>query len=171
MPRAGWYVTLGLVFGMLAFMRSNAYRRRTGNSPWHIHPLVWGIVSVFVTFLVTLLSIVFVAIFGTVLSIYAWSPRSQPVRQPQEVPTASSLPGISLAAGPASGAGGDGAAGLAGRPDGSPRAALLRRVGLDRARGGRRGHLERSFLRARIAEGPLRSVGTGAVFRELGIRL
>lgn len=101
MPRAGWYVTLGLVFGMLAFMRSNAYRRRTGNSPWHIHPLVWGIVSVFVTFLVTLLSIVFVAIFGTVLSIYAWAPRSQPVRQPQEVPTASSLPGISLATGPA----------------------------------------------------------------------
>jgi hypothetical protein len=80
-PRTGWYITLGLVFGMLAFMRSNAYRRRTGNSPWHIHPLVWGIVSVFVTFLVTLMSIVFVAIFGTLLSIFAWSPRSQPSRE------------------------------------------------------------------------------------------
>ena len=77
LPRTGWYVTLGLVFGMLAFMRTNAYRRRTGASPWHIHPLVWGIVSVFVTFLVTLMSIVFVAIFGTLLSIVAWSPRSQ----------------------------------------------------------------------------------------------
>ena len=102
-PRAGWYVTLGLVFGMLAFMRSNAYRRRTGNSPWHIHPLVWGIVSVFVTFLVTLLSIVFVAIFGTVLSIYAWSPRAQSVRQPHATsgPEYSALPEASLATGPA----------------------------------------------------------------------
>src|ERR1035441_9041054 len=81
-PRTGWYLTLGLVFGMLAFMRTNAYRRRTGSSPWHIHPLVWGLVSVFVAFLVTLLSIVFVAIFGTVLSIFAWAPRSQPSREP-----------------------------------------------------------------------------------------
>jgi hypothetical protein len=80
-PRTGWYLTLGLVFGMLAFMRSNAYRRRTGSSPWHIHPLVWGIVSVFVTFLVTLLSIVFVAIFGTILSFLAWSPRGQSSRE------------------------------------------------------------------------------------------
>ena len=79
-PRTGWYLILGIVFGMLAFVRSNAYRRRTGTSPWHIHPLVWGIVSVFVTFLVTLLSIVFVAIFGTLLSIFAWSPRFQPGR-------------------------------------------------------------------------------------------
>jgi len=81
-PRTGWYITLGLVFGMLAFMRSNAYRRRTGSSPWHIHPLVWGIVSVFVTFLVTLMSIVFVAIAGTLLSIFAWSPRFQAGRGP-----------------------------------------------------------------------------------------
>jgi hypothetical protein len=73
--RASLYVSLGLVFGMLAFVRSNAYKRRTGNSPWHIHPLVWGGVSVFVAFFVTLLSIVFVAVFGTLLSIVAWSPR------------------------------------------------------------------------------------------------
>jgi hypothetical protein len=79
-PRTGWYLTLGIVFGMLAFVRSNAYRRRTGTSPWHIHPLVWGIVSVFVTFLVTLMSILFVAIFGTLVSIFAWSPRFQPGR-------------------------------------------------------------------------------------------
>ena len=75
--RASLYVSLGLVFGMLAFVRSNAYKRRTGNSPWHIHPLIWGGVSVFVAFFVTLLSIVFVAIFGTLLSIVAWSPRLQ----------------------------------------------------------------------------------------------
>jgi hypothetical protein len=81
-PRTGWYLTLGLVFGMLAFVRSNAYRRRTGNCPWHIHPLVWGLLSVFAAFLVTLLSIVFVAIFGTLLSIFAWSPRFQPGREP-----------------------------------------------------------------------------------------
>jgi hypothetical protein len=96
-PRTGWYLTLGLVFGMLAFMRTNAYRRRTGSSPWHIHPLVWGLVSVFVAFLVTLLSIVFVAIFGTVLSIFAWAPRSQPSREPGA--TASLVSGIGPMAG------------------------------------------------------------------------
>jgi len=79
--RTGWYVTLGVVFGMLAFMRTNAYKRRTGSSPWHIHPVVWGVVSVFVAFLVTLLSIVFVAVFGTLVSIVAWSPRSQLSRE------------------------------------------------------------------------------------------
>ena len=73
--RASLYVSLGLVFGMLAFVRSNAYKRRTGNSPWHIHPIVWGGMSVFAAFLATLMSIVFVAIFGTVLSIFTWSPR------------------------------------------------------------------------------------------------
>ena len=77
--RASLYLSLGLVFGMLAFMRSNAYKRRTGNSPWHIHPLVWGGVSVFVAFLVTLLSIAFVAVFGTLLSIVAWSPSRRAV--------------------------------------------------------------------------------------------
>jgi len=69
------YLGLGLVFGMLAFMRSNSYKRRTGNSPWHIHPLVWGGVSAFAALFVTLLSIVFVAVFGTLVSIVAWSPR------------------------------------------------------------------------------------------------
>jgi len=88
---------LGLVFGMLAFMRTNAYRAPHGQQPWHIHPLVWGLVSVFVAFLVTLLSIVFVAIFGTVLSIFAWAPRSQPSREPGA--TASLVSGIGPMAG------------------------------------------------------------------------
>ena len=79
--RASLYLSLGLVFGMLAFMRSNSYKRKTGNSPWHIHPLVWGGVSAFAALFVTLLSIVFVAVFGTLLSIVAWSPRLQPGRQ------------------------------------------------------------------------------------------
>ena len=73
--RASLYLSLGLVFGMLAFMRSNSYKRRTGNSPWHIHPLVWGGASAFAALFVTFLSIVFVAIFGTLVSIVAWSPR------------------------------------------------------------------------------------------------
>ena len=80
--RTGCYVTLGLLFGMLAFARTSAHKRRTGRSPWHIHPLVWGIVSVFVTFLVTLLSIVYVAIFGTLVSVIACSTISQPSREP-----------------------------------------------------------------------------------------
>ena len=108
--RASLYVSLDLVFGMLAFVRSNAYKRRTGSSPWHIHPLIWGGVSVFVAFLVTLLSIVFVAIFGTLLSIAAWSPRLQPGR-PQEtaagneyqaLPGSTVIPELSATSGPPS---------------------------------------------------------------------
>jgi hypothetical protein len=73
--RAGLYLSLGLVFGMLAFTRSNSYRRRTGASPFHIHPLVWGGLSAFAAFVVTLFSILFVAMVGTVLSVVTWSPR------------------------------------------------------------------------------------------------
>jgi hypothetical protein len=79
--RTGLYLSLGVVFGMLSFMRTNAYKRRTGASPWHIHPLVWGGVSVCVACLVTLASTVFVAVFGTVLSVVACSPRSQASRR------------------------------------------------------------------------------------------
>lgn len=57
----GWYLLFGVFFGVLSFMRTNAYKHRTGNSPWHIHPIVWGIASVFS------------AIFGTVLSLIACS--------------------------------------------------------------------------------------------------
>jgi len=71
-------------------------------------------VSVFVAFLVTLLSIVFVAIFGTLLSIAAWSPRLQSGR-PHETAAKSEyqvLPGLTAALehGPTS------------APPGSPRA-------------------------------------------------
>jgi len=59
--RTGWYLAFGVVFGVLSFMRTNAYKQRTGTSPWHIHPLVWGVASVFVV------------IFGTLLSIIACS--------------------------------------------------------------------------------------------------
>jgi hypothetical protein len=96
--RVSLYLSLGLVFGMLAFMRSNAYKRRTGNSPWHIHPLVWGGISVFVAFFVTLLSIVFVAVFGTLLSIVAWSPRPGRQRDTPEVSKYQGGPGYSAAA-------------------------------------------------------------------------
>jgi len=67
--RTGWYLTFGVVFGALSFMRTNAYKRRTGNSPWHIHPLVWGIASVFVF------------LFGTLLSIIACSTSSLQTRK------------------------------------------------------------------------------------------
>ena len=99
------YVSLGLVFGMLAFVRSNAYKRRTGNSPWHIHPLVWGGVSVFVAFVVTLMSLLFVAIFGTLLSIVAWSPRLQPgrPREPDDMEAYLSGPSFATVPEPAPG--------------------------------------------------------------------
>ena len=106
--RTGCYVTLGLLFGMLAFARTSAHKRRTGRSPWHIHPLVWGIVSVFVTFLVTLLSIVYVAIFGTLVSVIACSTISQPSREPsatagsryRAVPGCSPVPELGPEVGP-----------------------------------------------------------------------
>jgi hypothetical protein len=63
--RTGWYLAFGVFFGVLSFMRTNAYKQQTGNSPWHIHPVVWGIASVFV------------AIFGTLLSMIACSPRAR----------------------------------------------------------------------------------------------
>jgi hypothetical protein len=71
---------------MLAFTRSNSYKRRTGNSPWHIHPLVWGGVSAFAALFVTLLSIAVVAVAGTLFSIVAWSPRPGRHRSVPEVP-------------------------------------------------------------------------------------
>src|SRR5271166_4228449 len=67
--RTGWYLTLGAVFGVLSFMRTNAFKQRTGTSPWHIHPLVWGLASVFV------------AVFGTLLSIIACSTSPQAARR------------------------------------------------------------------------------------------
>lgn len=78
--QTGLYILVGIAFGLYAFIRTNAYKQRTGKSPWHIHPLVWGGVSVFLTFLVTLASIAVVAIFGVVMSIVAVSPRLQPSR-------------------------------------------------------------------------------------------
>jgi hypothetical protein len=51
-----------MMFGVLSFARTNAYKQRTGRSPWHIHPVVWGVASVFV------------AVFGTLLSIIACHP-------------------------------------------------------------------------------------------------
>lgn len=64
----GWYLLFGVFFGVLSFMRTNAYKQRTGNSPWHIHPIVWGVASVFV------------AIFGTLLSMIACSSAFHPSR-------------------------------------------------------------------------------------------
>jgi hypothetical protein len=57
--RSGPYLILGLVFGALSYMRTNRFRQLTGVNPWRIHPVVWGVVSVFI------------AIFGTILSIIA----------------------------------------------------------------------------------------------------
>ena len=68
--RTGWYLLFGLVFGVLSFMRTNAYKQQTGSSPWHIHPIVWGVASVFV------------AIFGTLLSIIACSTRARTASGP-----------------------------------------------------------------------------------------
>src|SRR4029077_830506 len=54
--RTGPYLVFGLVFGVLSFLRTWRFRQRTGVNPWHIHPIIWGLVSVPIAILGTLLS-------------------------------------------------------------------------------------------------------------------
>ena len=87
--RTGWYLALGVVFGVLSFVRTNAYKQRTGSSPWHIHPIFWGIASVFVWMFGTLLSII-------ACSTSAHSSRERTVPAPdsgyQAVPATTGVP-------------------------------------------------------------------------------
>jgi hypothetical protein len=49
-------LAFGLVIGAFNYARTEAFRKRTGVSPWHIHPVVWGAVSVVVSVFVTVLA-------------------------------------------------------------------------------------------------------------------
>ena len=49
-------LAFGLVIGAFNYARTEAFRKRTGVSPWRIHPVIWGAVSVVVSIFVTLLA-------------------------------------------------------------------------------------------------------------------
>src|SRR5664280_501443 len=52
------YLVFGLFIGMMNYRSTERFRRITGKSPWGIHPLVWGLTSVFVSLFVTLLAFI-----------------------------------------------------------------------------------------------------------------
>ena len=54
--RSGPYLILGVIFGALSYRRTMQFRRIYGRSPWGIHPIVWGLLSLFIVFFGTLLS-------------------------------------------------------------------------------------------------------------------
>src|ERR1035437_5127089 len=43
------YLVFGLFIGMMNYRSTERFRRITGKSPWGIHPLVWGLSSVFIS--------------------------------------------------------------------------------------------------------------------------
>jgi hypothetical protein len=59
--RTGPFLILGVVFGVLNFVRTWAFKQRTGISPWHIHPIFWGVFSLFISVIGTLLAAVAIA--------------------------------------------------------------------------------------------------------------
>ncbi|MGO9559983.1 MAG: DUF2510 domain-containing protein [Acidimicrobiales bacterium] len=56
--RTGPYLVFGLFCGAMSYMRTMQYRRMYGRSPWGIHPIIWGLVSVPIVLLGTVLSII-----------------------------------------------------------------------------------------------------------------
>jgi hypothetical protein len=46
-----------LLLGLLAFWRTQTFRRLAGQSPWRIHPVVWGVVGFFFSFLGLLVAV------------------------------------------------------------------------------------------------------------------
>jgi hypothetical protein len=52
------YLVFGLFIGMMNYRSTERFRRITGKSPWGIHPLVWGLSSVFISLFVTLLAFI-----------------------------------------------------------------------------------------------------------------
>jgi hypothetical protein len=38
---------IDLLFGLLAYVRTASFRRVAGQSPWGIHPIIWGVLSFF----------------------------------------------------------------------------------------------------------------------------
>ena len=52
------FLVFGLFIGFMNYRNTERFRRITGKSPWGIHPLVWGLTSVFISLFVTLLAFI-----------------------------------------------------------------------------------------------------------------
>ncbi len=52
------YVVFGLLIGFMNYRNTERYRRFTGKSPWGIPPVVWGVASVFLSLVVTVLALI-----------------------------------------------------------------------------------------------------------------
>jgi hypothetical protein len=52
------YLAFGVFIGVLNYRNTEQFRRSTGKSPWGVHPVVWGVASVFISLFVTLLALV-----------------------------------------------------------------------------------------------------------------
>ena len=51
-------VLLGMVIAAANYRNTAAFRRRTGTSPWGIHPVIWALGSLFISVLVTVLALI-----------------------------------------------------------------------------------------------------------------
>src|ERR1700722_17543031 len=38
---------LAVVFGLLSYLRTGSFRQRSGQNPWGIHPIAWGVAGFF----------------------------------------------------------------------------------------------------------------------------
>lgn len=64
--RTGPFLLLGLVLGFFVFRRTMLFRQRAGVSPWHIHPAVWALITVFFALIGT---------FGALIAMATTRPR------------------------------------------------------------------------------------------------
>ena len=52
------YLAFGVFIGILNYRNTERVRQATGKSPWGIPPVVWGLASVFISLIVTLLALI-----------------------------------------------------------------------------------------------------------------
>jgi hypothetical protein len=53
-----FYIIFGLLIGFMNYRNTERYRRATGHSPWGVPPVVWGVASVFLSLVVTVLALI-----------------------------------------------------------------------------------------------------------------
>ncbi|MGH9074619.1 MAG: DUF2510 domain-containing protein [Acidimicrobiales bacterium] len=51
-------VVFGVIVAALNFRNTDVFRRATGVSPWHIPPIYWALASVFVSLVITVLTLI-----------------------------------------------------------------------------------------------------------------
>ncbi|HEY2564114.1 MAG TPA: DUF2510 domain-containing protein [Acidimicrobiales bacterium] len=51
-------VVFGVIIAALNFRNTDVFRRATGVSPWHIPPIYWALASVFVSVVITVLTLI-----------------------------------------------------------------------------------------------------------------